>query len=525
MLDYLIKNGTIINGKNEAPYVADLGIKGGKIVKIGEISEEAAEVIDAEGYVVTPGFIDIHCHSDAIIFAEGKNQKRLWQGVTTELIGNCGISAAPVKKEHIADLRKYNDPFYSKIPVAYEEWNSFAEYLDYVEKTGPVLNTAALVGHGALRVAMAGFENRKITGEELENMKKLLGRCMEQGAFGMSSGLIYPPGIYADEEEIRALVSVVKSYGGLYATHMRSESEHLEDSVRNVLELAKATGVNLEISHHKAMGIHNFGKVSKTIPMIEQCRKEGYHVDCDTYPYTACSTQFSAVLPPWAFEGGVQALLERLESPTEREKLIADMKEENMKYESYYQLAGWENILINECSVAEYAGKTVAEIADKKGKDPFEMALDILKESKNEAMMICFCISEEDVKTSYRSEASMVCTDGFPAIGKSHPRYLGSFVRVLEKYVKQEAVLSLPEAIYKMTGKPAGKIGLKDRGVLEEGKEADILIMDMNSLHDNADYEQSDALAEGMKYIWINGVKAMDDGKCLNVCAGKVLRK
>lgn len=529
MYDIVFQNVLIVNGKGDTPYYGSVAVAGDQIGAIGELSREqlasAAEVVDGTGLTLMPGFVDIHCHSDAIIFAPGKNQKRLWNGVTTELIGNCGISAAPVRWERIPELRKYNNPFYSNIPVQYEAWRSFGEYLDYVEKTGPVLNTAALVGHGALRVAMAGFENRRIQGRELEKMKRLLRECMEQGAYGLSTGLIYPPGLYADDAEILELVEVVREQNGLYATHMRNEGENLEESVRNVISLAERTKANIEISHHKAMGIRNHRKVAGTIQMIEQARERGCRIDCDTYPYTACSTQFSAILPPWMFEGGVQELLKRLDNTECRARIIRELQEGSGRFENYYDHAGWENIMINECAIPKYMGKTVREIADEKGRDPFEMALDILLESKNEAMMICFCISEEDIRSAYRSEASCVCTDGFPALGKSHPRYYGSFVRVLEKYVREEQVLTLEQAVYKMTGKPAAKIGLTDRGTIEVGKKADIVLLDWQKLHDNADYENSDALADGIHYVLINGRKAVDHGERIKLCEGRVLRK
>lgn len=529
MFDTIIKNTLIVNGKNEAPFIGNVAINGDTIVVVGELPDDiealCGEVIDGTGLVLMPGFIDIHCHSDAIIYAPGKNIKRLWNGVTTELIGNCGISAAPVKEDRIPELRKYNNPFYSNIPVNYEAWRTFGEYLDYVEKTGPVLNTATLVGHGALRVAMAGFENRKIEGEELEEMKRLLAECMDQGAYGMSSGLIYPPGIYADENEIRALVQVVSDKGGLYSTHMRNEGALLENSVQSVITLATETGANVEVSHHKAMGIRNHGKVAGTIHMMEEAKQKGVSIDCDTYPYTACSTQFSAVLPPWMFEGGVAELLKRLQDKECRKRVKEDLMSGGEKFENYYDHAGWKNIVINECSIPEYMGKSVQEIAEEKSRDPFDMAMDILLESKNDAMMICFCIGEEDIHSSYASEVSMVCTDGFPAMGKSHPRYHGSFVRVLEKYVREEQFLTLENAVYKMTGKPASKIGLKNRGVIEVGKKADLVLLNLRELKDNATYENSDALADGIKYVFINGVKAVDNGQYRDICVGKVLRR
>ena len=525
MYDYLIKNGVIVDGTNTAPYSADIAIEGDTIVKIGEIDASAKRVIDAAGRIVTPGFIDIHCHSDAVCFFEGKNAKRLQQGFTTEVIGNCGISAAPVNPETKALLEKYCDPYYACVPLPYD-WNSFKEYLDEVERRHPVLNTAALVGHGALRIAVAGFEDRKLTDEEMEKMKKLLAEAMEEGAFGMSSGLIYPPGLFADDGEMVQLAEVVKSYDGMYSSHMRSESEGLLDAVQETIRVSRLTGVNTEISHHKAAGKKNHGKVKETLRMIADARAEGLPVNCDVYPYDAASTNFNSILPPWALAGGVEKLLERLEDPDLRARMIEEIKNEEPDYESFYQLAGsWDRILINECAVKAYEGKTVATIAEESGRDPFETALDIIKESRNIVMMIVFFMDAADVARVVFDPASMICTDGFASPGKTHPRYFSAFIRVLEKYVKQEHLLSLPNAIYKMTGMPADKIGLTDRGKLLEGHKADILVMDFEKLHDNADYDHHDALADGIDYVMINGALAVEQGEYHSLCNGRVLRR
>lgn len=524
MYNILVKNGTIVDGKNSVPYKADIAINGDQIVQIGKISAKAKRTIDADGKIVSPGFIDIHCHSDAIVFYPTKNPKRLQQGFTTEVIGNCGISAAPVNPEYLDLLKRYCNPYYSNVPLPYD-WKTYEEYLNSIEKYQPMLNTAALVGHGALRVAIAGFDNRKLTDKELEDMKSLLENCLKVGAYGMSTGLIYPPGIFADEREILELAKVVKNYNGMYATHMRSESEGVVTSVEETIHIAELTGVNTEISHHKAAGIKNHGKVNETLHMIEEANIKGLKVNCDVYPYDAASTQLSAILPPWSMAGGVNELLKRLSSPEDRAKIIADIKDENPSYESFYQLSGWDKILINECTVPEYVGKTVEQIAEENQADPFEMALDIIKNSENNVMMIVFFMSEEDVARVIYSPYSMICTDGFPSLGTYHPRYTSAFVRTLEKYVKQEHLLSLSQAIYKMTGMPANKLGIADRGVLCEGNKADIVIIDLPRLHDNSDYRHHDVLADGIDYVIINGKIAVDNGEFNNISVGKVLRK
>ncbi len=524
MYDLLIKNAMIVDGNNEVPYSADIAVEGDTIVKIGQIEEEARCRIDAKGRLVTPGFIDIHCHSDAVIFQPGKNEKRLLQGFTTEVIGNCGISVAPISETYKESWDTYSKPLLSNMEVPYN-WNSYEEYLQVVEMEGLCLNLAGLVGHGAVRAAVVGFADRKLEEEELDTARKLLAESMEAGAFGMSSGLIYPPGVYADEEEICSLAEVVKQYDGIYASHIRSESYGLLEAVKEAIRVAEKTGVSLELSHHKAAGKPNHGKTEQTLAMIKEARDKGLDVTCDVYPYDAASTNFNSILPPWALAGGIDKLMERLQNPETRVKLIEAMKDENPDWESFYQLTGWDKLYISECSVEKYMDKTVAQIAEEEHADPFEKALDILLESRNNTMMIVFFMSPEDVSRVIASPFSMICTDGFPSVKKSHPRYYGSCIRTLEKYVKQEYLLSLPQAIYKMSGMPAKKLGLKDRGVLKEGKKADLVIMDFAKLHDNATYERDKEVCDGIDYVVVNGKIAVEQGKLTSVYAGKVLRK
>lgn len=525
MYDILIKNGKIIDGQNSAPYFADVAIQGDEIVKIGKIDEPAGRVIDVAGKIVTPGFIDIHCHSDAIVFHDAKNPLRLRQGFTTEVIGNCGISAAPVNPKNLDLLSKYCNPFYSNVPVPYN-WQSYGEYLDEVEAHHPMLNTAGLVGHGTLRIAVSGFEARQLTPEEQEQMDDLMRRSLEEGAFGLSSGLIYPPGVFANQEEMRHLARVVEAHHGIYTSHMRSESSELVEAVQEIIAIAEDTGVSVEISHHKAQGVQNKGKTKETLRLIREANERGTNINCDVYPYDAASTQFSACLPPWALEGGVDRLVARVSDPETRAKIIADIKNEHPTYENFFQYAGsWDRVLINECKVKDYEGKTVLQIARENNEDPYEMALDIIKNSENNVMMIVFTMDEEDISRVLQDPNSIVCTDGFPGLGPYHPRYTAAFTRVLEKYVREENLLSLQQAIYKMTGMPAEKLGLRDRGRIAEGMKADVLVLDMSRIHDNADYQNYNACSDGIDYVLINGHIAVDDGQFHPICVGRVLRR
>lgn len=526
MLDFLIQNGRIVDGTGREPFYGSVGIQGDTIIfadAADHKAETARRTIDAEGLTVTPGFVDIHCHSDAVIFHPGKNRTRLLQGFTTEVIGNCGLSLAPVEATSLEDLRRYCAPFFSYMPVPYT-WRSFSNYLAEVQRQRPLLNTAALVGHGTLRIAVAGMENRALTEEERRKMQAMLRESLEAGAFGFSTGLFYAPGIYSDEAEILALAEITAARHGLYATHLRSESSRLVQSVAETLAIAERTGVRTEFSHHKASGKPYFGTVQETLAMIAQANARGLETHCDVYPYVTANTQFSSLLPPWALAGGTDALLRRLADPTLRARMIRDLKGQGIAFENLSLLSGWDKILINECTPPDFEGKTVTEIAAQRRQDPFETALDIIVESGNSAMMIIELMCESDVRTVLASPYAMVCTDGFPSQGKCHPRYTASFIRVLEKYVKQESLLSLQEAVRKMTDLPARKLGLPDRGRLEQGCKADLLVMDLERLHDTSDYSHPSTLARGMEYVFINGMPAMDRGTDTDACAGRVLR-
>ena len=338
--------------------------------------------------------------------------------------------------------------------------------------------------------------------------------------------MIYPPGVFANQDEMRRLAKVVKDHNGIYTSHMRSESSELVEAVQETIALAEDTGVSVEISHHKAQGVQNKGKTKETLRLIQEANERGAHVNCDVYPYNAASTQFSACLPPWAMEGGVDRLVARVSDPETRAKIIADIKKENPTYENFFQYAGsWDRVLINECSVKAYEGKTVLQIARENQADPYEMALDIIKNSENNVMMIVFTMDEEDISRVMQDPNSMVCTDGFPGLGPYHPRYTAAFTRVLEKYVKEDYLLSLQQAIHKMTGMPAKKLGLKDRGVIAEGMKADVLVLDMGRIHDNADYQNYNACSDGIDYVMINGQIAVDGGEFHPLCVGRVLRR
>ena len=526
MLDVIIKNGKIADGSGNPWFRADLGVQDGKIACIGRLDGEAAkETIDADGCVVAPGFIDIHCHSDAVVFARPREQGKILQGVTTEVVGNCGSSAAPTNEATISSLKKYLAPLFGSFPLAWD-WESVKEYLNRVEENQIVSNVVTLVGHGTVRVAVMDFDNRSPTAAELKQMQELVGEALDEGAFGLSSGLIYPPGLFSQTPEMIALCEIVAQKGGFYATHIRGESDGVETAVAEAIEVAKKTGVALEISHHKAAGRSNWGKTEQTLAMIDAARADGIDVTCDVYPYIASSTSLGTLLPPWMHEGGIGALLERLQRP----EIQARVKREFMTglpgWENYPAAAGWNGIMVSYCeNHAEYEGKTLQEIADVNQLDGADALFKVLLEAKANALMNVFSMDESDVKRILQHPASMVASDAIPSAGKPHPRFFGTFPRVLSKYVRDEKVISLEEGIRKMTALPAQRLGIRDRGRIGEGMWADIVVFDPDTICDKAVFAEPRQYPDGIKHVLVNGRVVVRQAKFNGTTAGKVLRK
>ncbi len=531
MLDVIIKNAYIIDGTGGPKFEADIGIKGEKIVEIGKLEPQAAEIIDAKGLVVSPGFIDMHSHSDISLLINPKAESKIRQGITTEVIGNCGSSVAPLN-EIIKDEMKKTIPIIEEAGLDLD-WSTMGEYLSLLEKQGTAVNVVSLVGHENVRVCAMGFDNRAPTKRELNAMKKILAKAMEDGAFGMSTGLIYPPSCYAKTEELIELSKVVAKYGGIYASHIRGEDDELFTSVKEAIEIGEKAGVPVEISHHKAGGKTNWGKVKKTLKMIEEARTRGIDVTCDVYPYTAGSFGLSAMLPPWAHEGGSKKLLERLEDPETRRKLRKEMKEGIEGWSSPIKAAGWDaTIIARSKKHPEFEGKSIAEIAKARKVNPFEFVFDLLIEENASTSVVRFAMCEEDVRTVMQHPFSMIGTDSSAAApygvlskGKPHPRSYGTFPRVLGKYVREEEILTLEDAIRKMTALPAQKLRLKERGLIREGMYADITIFDPLFVVDEATYINPHKYPKGIEYVLVNGKIVIKRNEQTGMLAGKVLRK
>ena len=531
MYDIIIKGGRILDGTGNPWFYGDIGIKNGKILRIGKLrSDTAEEVIDARGCIVSPGFIDMHSHSDFVPLINPYMESKVRQGITTEVIGNCGFSAAPLN-DFLREQILETSPMLREANLKLE-WESMAEYIETVQQNGVSLNLAPLVGHGTLRAFVMGYEKRKPTSNELEEMKHLLAESLEQGAFGMSTGLIYPPSCYAETEEIIELCRIVAEYGGIYASHIRGEDYRLLDSVREAIEIGEKAGVPVEISHHKAAGRENWGKVKESLKIIEEARSRGVEVTCDVYPYTAGSFGLDSVLPPYAHEGGVKKMLEKLKDSEFRRKLKEDMIKGVDDWRSFVKIIGWENIMISYCKGhPEYEGKMISELAKQKNIDPFDFVFDLIIEEKASARVVLFSMSEEDMRTVLKSPFSMIGSDssaratyGILSAGKPHPRAYGTFPRVLGKYVREEKVLTLQEAIRKMTSFPAQKLGLKDRGLIKEGMWADITIFNPEKIIDRATFIEPHQYPEGIEYVIVNGKIVIENGEHTKEKPGKVLK-
>ncbi len=524
MFDVIICNGKIVDGTGSPWFYGDIGIKGDQITAVGNLKRESTkELINAEGKVVAPGFIDIHSHSDDKFVIDSQADSKLRQGVTTEVMGQCGNSIAPIqggcRNIIIDELQKEN------IQV---KWKSFEEYLEFLQDKGLPVNLVGMVGHGTLRKQVMGYENRQPSQDELDEMKRILKLALEDGAFGMTTGLIYPPGSYAQEDELIELLQEVSHFNGIYMTHMRNEGSSLVRSVQDTIQVGKHARVKVQISHHKAVGRYNWGKISETLQLVTEARQQGLDIAMDQYPYTATSTGLVSLLPEWVLEGGREQCLKRLTQDSERKKLKEYLSEEFAKDRK------WSDILIARVKTQankSLEGKTVAELAQNRGVEPEEFVLDLLLEEELDCQKISFSMDEEDVKYVMSNDLVMIGSDGSSLAnigplseGRPHPRNFGTFPRVLSRYVRDTGILSLEKAVWKMTGLPASRLPLFRRGLLRPGFFADIVIFDLAKIQDKASFEQPRQYPEGIEKVFVNGYQALNKNGHNGLLAGKVLK-
>jgi len=529
--DLVIRNARIVDGTGNPYYLAHIAVSQGRIVKIDRHVDPggARKVIDADGMVACPGFFDTHSHDDAYLIAKPNCDDKVLQGVTTEVIGNCGYSLAPLSEEHHADLRNIARIIGGDhMPENVWRIRSFADYLAELERVKPGINVVPLVGHAAIRIAVMGMEQRDPTAAELGEMKSLTAKAMEEGAFGLSAGLIYVPANYAKTEEIIELVRIVGQYHGLYTTHLRSEGDDVMEAIEEALSIGQAGQVRVVISHHKVMGRGNWGRSVETLQKFEEARAGGQEVVCDQYPYTAGSTYLAALLPPSIQAGGYEAYCEKLKDPNLRRVVVNQIEDDDRdQWENMIKAAGFEGVVITEIREhREYIGKSIAEIAKFEGKDPYDVFFDLLIEEGEGVGVILHYMDEQDVQRILKSPLAMVGTDGFPDFGESkvHPRQTGTFPKILGRYVREQGLIRLEEAIRKMTSLPAQTFRIKKKGLLKEGLDADIVIFDPDTVLDRATFDDPRQKPEGIVWVLINGEVAVEEGLVTGATSGKVLR-
>ena len=528
MLDLKIEGGQVIDGTGRPGARADVGIKDDKITAIGDLHREpAASNLYAAGKVVAPGFIDMHSHSDWRLWENRRAESKVRQGVTTEVVGNCGFSPAPVSDEFLDDLRG----FALHVPAGMDfRWRSVGDYLKAFDASGTALNVIQLIGHGTLRVAAMGFARRAPTAAELGRMQKLLADGIEDGAWGLSTGLIYAPGSYATTEEVVALATVAGRHRGFYASHIRGEGATLLDAVREAIHIGREGDLPVQISHVKAAGRPNWGKVADALALVDAARQEGLDVMADVYPYTASSTSLRTLLPDWVLEGGIDAMLERLADADVRARIRQEL-EAPVTGQSLLDRIGWENVMVSSCTRRKDAeGKRISELAASRGMDALDAALELIVAEGGKGSMILFQLDERDLRRALVHDAVMIGSDGSAlapygglAAGKPHPRSYGTFPRVLGEYAREQRVLTLPQAVHKMTALPARRLGLKDRGVVAVGRRADLVVFDARRVADRATYQEPHQYPSGIEHVIVNGSFVIKDGVHTGSFPGRLL--
>ena len=521
----VIRGGDVLDGTGGPARRADVGIEGERVTAVGDLAgATAAETIDAAGRAVAPGFIDVHAHTDVVATLDQRAPDvalaGIRQGVTTEVCGNCGFSMFPTLPEHKDAFGALTATLFGDIPV-HETFDSYREWANALPL---VANLAPLVGHGSIRAGVIGFDDRPPSEDELAQMERLAEEVFEAGAVGLSTGLIYPPGLYAETDEIVALARVAARHGRLYTTHMRDESDHVDRAIDEAITIGRESGTPVQISHHKVAGRPNWGRSEQTLAQIERARAEGVDVMCDVYPYTAGSTSLSAVLPPYAHAGGTEAMLDRLRSGDERARMARDIETGLDGWQDLVRPVGWENVVVsNVAARPECEGRAIAELADAEGTSPADAAFDLLLAADGAVLMVIHMMNENDVRRILGAPFVMVGSDGVPVPGKPHPRLAGTFARVLGHYAREAPLFELPEAVHRMTGMPARRFGLADRGGIADGKIADLVVFDPATVLDQSTYEDPLLPPVGVDAVLTAGRVVIRNGTDTGVRAGRVL--
>jgi len=527
--DLIIKDGTVYDGSGAEPKQADVAIRGDRIVGIGDFkAAKAKAVIDAKGLAVAPGFINMLSWSTVSLIHDGRSQSEIRQGVTTEIMGE-GESMGPVND------RVREDMIRQQTDIKYDiKWNTLAEYLQYLEKRGVSCNVASFIGATTIREYVIGFEDKQPTPEQLDQMRELVRKEMEAGALGIGTSLIYPPAFYAKTEELIELCKVAAKYKGKYISHMRSEGSRLLEALDELIRISREAKIPAEVYHIKVSGQQNWPKIDDLLSRIEAAQKEGLKITADMYAYTAGGTGLDASLPPWTEDGGYPALFKRLRDPATRQKIKAEVQKPAGGWENlYFDAGGPEHILLAEFrsdKLKPLTGKSLAEVAGMRGKDPIDTAMDLIAEDESRVGTLYFIMSEDNVKKelakpwiSFGSDEASQAPEGLFLKSNPHPRAYGNFARVLGKYSRDEKVIPMREAVRRLSGLPATNLGLDHRGFLKEGMFADVVVFDPATIADRATYDKPHQYAVGVKHVFVNGVQVLKDSEHTGAKPGRAL--
>jgi N-acyl-D-amino-acid deacylase len=528
--DVLLRGGTVYDGSGEAARVADVAIAGDKVAAIGDLAQASAKLeLDVTGLAVAPGFVNMMSWANESLIEDGRSQSDIRQGVTLEVLGE-GSSMGPLSDEMKGQMAERQGD------IRYEiAWTTLDEYLRFLETRGVSPNVASFVGAENPREYVIGYDDRPPTRSELEEMKQLVRQAMEEGALGVASSLIYPPGSFAATEELVALASVAAEYDGLYASHLRSEGEGLLGAVDELIRIAREAKIRAEVYHLKAAGVDNWGLFDQAVASIEAARAEGLHVTADVYTYPASSTGLYVIMPPWVQEGGFETWMDRLREPRTRDRIAREMLERSDDWENGWLNAGSpENILLvgfRNPDLKHLAGKTLADIAAERGQDPRYVAMDLMVEDQSRIQTVYFTQSEDNLRKALRlpwvsfcSDAASLAPEGVFLQSSTHPRAYGSFARVLGRYARDEKLLTLEEAVRRLAALPAENLKLDRRGRLVEGHFADVVVFDPAKIADHATFEQPHQYATGMVHVLVNGAPVLRDGEHTGAKPGRVVR-
>jgi N-acyl-D-amino-acid deacylase len=526
--DVIIRNGTVYDGTGRAPVKADVAITGDRIVAVGNLNRATAKtIVDAKGLAVAPGFINMLSHSETSWLVDDRSLSELRQGVTTQIFGES--SMGPLSDEMKKRRRESQGDLKFDI-----EWTTLAEYLNYLEKRGISQNVASFIGAPTIREYVIGLDDKPPTPAQLDEMRELVRREMEAGALGITTALIYPPAFFAKTDELIELCKVAAKYKGKYTAHMRSEGAQLIEAVQETIRISREAGLAAEIYHLKASGEANWPKMDQVIKMIEEARRQGVKITADMYTYPAGGTGLDASLPPWVFDGGRDAAYKRLQDPATRQKIAQAVRTPTNEWENLYLLSGSpDRILLasfRNDNLKPLTGKTLAEVAKMRGKDPIETIMDLLLEDRSRIGTIYFLMSEDNIKkqirqpwVSFGSDAASIAAEGVFLKSSTHPRTYGNFARLLGKYVRDEKVISLTEAVRRLTSLPAANLGLNHRGLLEKGMFADVVIFDPQTIADRATFESPHQYSVGVRDVFVNGIQVLKDGEHTGSKPGRAL--